>query len=253
MNVKIEGIVLKEIRFKETSKILTIFTPYHGKISAIARGVYRPKSKLTGSIQPFSYNNFIMYKGRNFYYINQVDVIDSFYSIREEIHRSLCGAYLLELTDSSILEEEENTKLFKLFKKGLKVLSSLKKDFLKFILSYEIKHISFLGYKPLLSHCAICGNEGFNAFKFGIDIGGIICSKCVHLDSSCEHMDLNMYKGINELLYAPLDKLDDVVISKETVCKLHEIMIKYILQRIDKNGFNSLNTLKLLNDYGEIR
>ena len=250
MNVKIEGIVLKEMRFKETSKILTIFTPNYGKISAIARGAYRPKSKLTGSIQPFSYNNFIMYKGRNFYYINQVDVIDSFYSIREDINRSMCGAYLLELTDASIFEEEENTRLFQLFKKGLKVLSTLKKDFLKFVLSYETKHISFLGYKPLLSHCIICGNKKISDFKFNIDLGGVVCSKCTYLDSVSEYMDLNMYKGINELLYAPLDKLEDIRISENTLYKLHKIMVKYILERIDKTGFNSLNTLKLLNDYG---
>lgn len=250
MNVRTEGIVLKEMRFKETSKILTIFTPNHGKIHAIARGAYRPKSQLTGSTQPFSYNNYILYKGRNFYYINQIDVIDSFYSIREDINRMMYGSYLLELADASVLEEEENVKLFLLFVKGLKVLSIIDKDFIKLVLSYELKHISFLGYKPLLDSCAICGSKKFNDFRFSINKGGIICPKCFSLDANLENMDLDMYKAINLLLYTPLDKLSNIEISERTMFKLHNIMVKYILHKIGRKKFSSLDILKSLYEYG---
>ncbi len=50
----------------------------------MARGAYRPKSKLIAHTQPFSYNEYQLYKGRNFYYINEGAVIESFYSIREK-------------------------------------------------------------------------------------------------------------------------------------------------------------------------
>ncbi len=113
MLTKTEGIVLKEFRFRETSKILTIYTLKHGKIQAMARGgAYRPKSQLIANTQAFSYNEYQLYKGRNFYYINQGDIIDSFYSIRENINRLMYGSYLLELTDLSIMEEEPNEKYF---------------------------------------------------------------------------------------------------------------------------------------------
>jgi len=57
---------------------------------------------------------------------------------------------MLELADSSILEGEENVKAFLLLKKGLKVLSDIEKDFIKFIAAYEMKFISFLGYKTFV-------------------------------------------------------------------------------------------------------
>ncbi len=250
MHTKTEGIVLKEFRFRETSKILTIFTRKHGKIHAMARGAYRPKSKLIANTQPFSYNDYYLYKGRNFYYINQGDIIDSFYPIRENIQRMMYGSYLLELVDLSIMEEEENEKLFLLLAKGLKVLSKLDRDYYKFILSYELKYISYLGYKPFLEGCAVCGRKKNSNFKFSINQGGIICPSCSTIEPYCENMDISMYKAMRTLLYTPLDKLSSIKIPKDTTFKLHEIMVKYILSKIERNQFNSLNILKSMNDNG---
>ena len=250
MHTKTEGVVLKEFRFRETSKILTIFTRKHGKIHAMARGAYRPKSKLIANTQPFSYNDYYLFKGRNFYYINQGEIIDSFYSIRENIQRMMYGSYLLELVDLSILEEEKNEKLFLLLVKGLKVLSGLEEDYYKFILSYELKFISFLGYRPSIEGCVVCGRNKFSNYKFSIDKGGIICPSCSTTESCCENMDIQMYKAIKALLYTPLDKLSSLKIPKDTTFKLHKIMVKYILNKIERNQFNSLNILNLMNNNG---
>ncbi|NMA85915.1 MAG: DNA repair protein RecO, partial [Tissierellia bacterium] len=228
MHTRTEGIVLKEMRFKETSKILTIYSRKHGKIHVMARGAYRPKSQLIANTQHFSYNNYYLYKGRNFYYINQAEIIDSFYSIRENLNRLMYGSYLLELTEVSNLEEEANEKLFLLLRKGLMVLSQLDRDFLKFVLAYELKYISFLGYRPFLDKCVSCGNENPIKISFNIELGGIVCSECLK-NGYLEYMDSNMYNAMRVLLYTPLDKLDCLKIPKDTLFKLHEIMVKYIL------------------------
>ncbi len=250
MNIKDEGIVLKEMRFRETSKIVTILTKNHGKIQGMARGAYKPKSQLTVHTQPFSYNNYIFFKGRNFYYINQADIIDSFYAIRENVNRVVYGYYLLELADKSILEGDESYKLFLLLRKGLKILSKLDKHFLKFILAYELKFISFLGYKPLLDNCIICGEKDLKGFKFNIEYGGVVCNRCSLVESNCEYMDISMYKAMKELIYTPLDRINGINISKKTMFKLHDIMVKYILHKIDRKSFNSLDVLKTLNGGG---
>lgn len=253
MNIKDEGIVLKEYRYKDTSKILTILTKNHGKIHSMARGAYKPKSKLMINTQPFSLNRYVFFKGRNFYYINQADIIDSFYSIRENMNRVIYGSYLLELADLSILEEEDTYKLFLLLRKGLSVLSNLDTDFLKFTLAYELKFISFLGYRPLLDSCVSCGTKDINKFKFNIEYGGIICHRCSLVEGNCEYMDIAMYKVMKGLLYTPLDKIYNIKISKRTMFKLHDIMVKYILHKIDRNKFNSLDMLKSIKgDGGEL-
>lgn len=252
MLVKSEGIVLKEIRFKDTSKILTIFSRRFGKINAIAKGAYRPKSRLTGCTQVFTYSDFTFFKGRNFYHINQGDIIDSFYDLRENMYRLMYGSYLLELIEYSIVEEESNERLFSLLIKGLDVLSKLDKDFLKFVIAFELKYISFLGYRPYLDKCVVCGNANSKKIKFSYRQGGVICSKCFHTDPYSRTITREMARFFIKLLYSPLDKLDSIKIPKDVMSNLHEIMTKYILINIEKENFNSLNLIDTIKKNGGI-
>lgn len=252
MLVKSEGIVLREVRFEETNKILTIFSRKYGKIAAMAKGALRPRNPLIASSQVFSYSDFTFYKGKSFYHVNQGDIIDSFYSIREDMNRLMYGAYLLELVDSSIIEELPNEKLFDLLIKGLQVLSTLDKDFLKFIVGFEIKYISFLGYRPYLNQCVLCGENIDNSIRFSIRHGGVICRKCFQSDSHSINMNISMLNYLQHLLYTPLDELNDIKIPKDVMVKLQEIMVKYILTSIEKRKFNSLKFIKMIEKNGGI-
>ncbi|MBC8590760.1 DNA repair protein RecO [Wansuia hejianensis] len=246
--LKTEGIVLSEIRFKETSKILNIYTKKYGKIPVMARGAYKPKSKLIATTQPFSYNEYILHKGRNFYYLNQGVVIDPFYNIRENIKRFAYGFYILELIEKSIPEEEENERLFLLLEKSLRILSNIDEEFLKFIVAFELKYISFLGYRPYIDSCVICNNNHNLNMKFSNSEGGIICSNCFSIDPGGKSIDMLTIKVMKKLLFTPLDSLNSLETPVNILMKLHNILEEYILYNIDRKEFNSLNLLKSITD-----
>ncbi len=246
--MRTEGIVLREIRYKDTSKILTIYTKEHGKISAMARGAYKPKSGLIANTQLFSHSEYEMYKGKSFYYLNQGHVINSFYSIRENMQRVAYGYYMLEMIDKSLEEEQKSEKLFLLLEKGLRIISSLEKDFLKFIVGYELKFISFLGYRPVIDKCVICEGKLSNKSKFSVQNGGFICQKCFGVDYSARNIDRNIYNLINDFLYTKLEDIGKIDITENSLCKLHNILIQYILYNIDRKKFNSLNWIDCFKD-----
>lgn len=246
--LKTEAIVLSEVRYKDTSKILNIYTKKYGRISVMAQGAYKPKSILIASTQPFSHSELCLQKNGEFYYINQADLLDSNYDIRENMNRMFYGYYLLELINKSTPLEEENKKLFLLLQKGLKVLSNLNKDYVKFIVSYELKFISFLGYRPNMSNCVICSSDENYNIRFSIVEGGVICNNCFEKDRRSIYLDNEMYKAFNSLLYIPLDKLEDVNIPTDIVKKLHKIIVDYILYNIDRSEFKSLDLLDSIGD-----
>lgn len=250
MLVKSEGIVLRETKFEETDKILNIFSLKYGKIHAIARGALRPRSPFIASSQVFSYSEYTFYKGKNFYHISQGDILDSFYDIREDMNRLLYGTYLLELIDSSIVEEEPNEKLFKLLIKALSILSNMDDDFLKFVISFEIKYISFLGFRPFLDNCVMCGKDVNDKLRFSIKQGGIICENCSNLEKTSRYMDGTMLKYLKLLLYTSLDNLDEIKMPKDVMIKLQDILVQYILTCIEKDHFNSLNFIKSIEKNG---
>lgn len=244
--LRTEGIVLNEIRYRDTSKILNIYTKEFGKISIMARGAYNPKSKLMAHTQCFSHNEYRLRKGRNFYYINDASVIDPFYNIRQNMERFIYGFYILELINKSTPEEEENQVLFLLLEKALSILSKLEEGFLKFIVAFELKYISFLGYRPYIEKCVSCGKGDFTQIKFSIHRGGIICEDCFNHDFRAKKLDKSMYEGISRLLYAPLDELETIPIPQNVLMKIQEIVEDYILFNIDRKEFNSLNILKTI-------
>lgn len=245
--LKSEGIVLKEIRYKDNSKILTIYTKEYGKISAMASGAYKAKSQLISTTQPFSYGEYYFNKGRGLLYINQADLINSFYSIRENMERVIYGYYLLELVEKSLPEEQENEKIFLLLEKGLRVLSKLNEKFLQFILAYELKFISFLGYKPNLESCVSCNDSNLKNIRFSISRGGVICSNCFNIDPFAIYLNSEIYELMYKLLYISLENTNDIISSKESIDKLHEIILKYILTNIDRKRFNSLRLMEDFN------
>jgi DNA repair protein RecO (recombination protein O) len=55
---KIEGIVVSEVDYKESSKIINIFSPTEGVIGVLARGTKKVKSKLSGVTSKFTYGYF---------------------------------------------------------------------------------------------------------------------------------------------------------------------------------------------------
>lgn len=246
--LKTEAIVLSEVRYKDTSKILNIYTKKYGRISVMAQGAYKPKSILIASTGSFAHSELCLQKNGEFYYINQADLLNSYYDIRENMNRMFYGYYLLELINKSTPLEEENEKLFLLLQKGLMVLSNLDKDYLKFILSYELKFISFLGYRPNMSSCVICGSDENYNIRFSIVEGGVICNNCSEGDRQSIYLDNEMYMAFNSLLFTPLDELEGLNISIEVVKKLHKLIVDYILYNIDRSEFKSLDLLHSIGD-----
>jgi DNA repair protein RecO (recombination protein O) len=52
-SVKTEAIVLRTMRYGEADRILHLYTPYRGRVGAIAKGVRRSKSRFGGRLEPF--------------------------------------------------------------------------------------------------------------------------------------------------------------------------------------------------------
>lgn len=246
MFVETKGIVIRQTKYSEADKILTIFTKEKGKIQAIAKGARRPKNHLMGSTEIFCYSEFLMYNGKSLYNINQGQIIDAFYSLREDIYKLSYATFILELIDSSVLEEEPNDLLFELLVKTLKTLSDMKDNFNKLLLAFQIKYISFVGFRPQLSECVSCGSEINNNVRFDILEGGVVCEKCFTSNFNQLNISRNIIETMKRLLYIKLDELDDITISKSDEKKIEEVLIKYITSHIEKKSFKSLDFLKTL-------
>ena len=147
---KARGVIIKETLVRESDKILTILTKEYGKISVSAKGAKNPKSKFLVA-QLFSYCDFVIYKGRSFYSLAQVDLIESFYNLRLDYDRLNTAYQIIKQIDTWSIGEflpDENREILLLLLKALLKLSKMERDFELIRLLFGFKFLQLTGFSP---------------------------------------------------------------------------------------------------------
>ncbi len=176
---KTKAIILRTRKFGEADRIITLFSPNCGKIKAIAKGIRKTKSKFGARLEPFSYVNLLLYKGKNLDIITQVETIDSFQKIREDLKKLSAGSVVLDLLEKVSLESESNYPLFELSLSFFEKISSSIEGLEFLLMGFEIKSLALLGYQPILTHCSFCQiNLNKDKKWFSFSRGGVLCDNC---------------------------------------------------------------------------
>lgn len=118
------AIMLKYSDFAEADRLMTLLTPYKGKIQTIAKGVRRPISKKTGHLDLLGYSQLQVATGRNLDIITQAETIEPFLHLRRELWHMTCGFYLAELTDRFLEDKTQHTDVYKLLLETLRCLNA---------------------------------------------------------------------------------------------------------------------------------
>ncbi len=94
-----QAVVLTRLNYGEADRILTIMTPEHGKISVLAKGVRKPKSKLAGGLELFGVANILFLQGRSeLKTLVSAHVHQTFGDIVKDIDRTMLGYDMLKFT-----------------------------------------------------------------------------------------------------------------------------------------------------------
>ena len=126
---KASGINLKSNNLGNIDRIITVFTREFGKISLVAKGCRKPKSKFGGRLEALCHNNYLATKGKkSLDHLNQVETISNLGRIRDDYNRIEAGLYLLWAVDKSTVEEQQNPAMFDLLLSCLKALANKQKS-----------------------------------------------------------------------------------------------------------------------------
>lgn len=175
---KTPAIVLRQRKLGEADKIVTLYSANHGKLDAVAKGVRRVKSRLAGHVEPLSHGSYLLARGRNLDIITQVQTIETFQPVRDDLDKLSRGLYLAELIDRSTEERSESFTLYRLLLDSLRRLA-LTENLDTVVRLFEMSVLGELGYRPELRQCVSCGRALellTNAWAPGA--GGVVCPDC---------------------------------------------------------------------------
>ena len=145
MYLRTEGIILARRNFGEADRILTIYTKDYGKISAIGKGVRRPRSKKAGHVELGSWCKIFAARGKNLDLLTEVETKKAFGIDNFSPAKANKIYHLLELVDSLTQHEQKNQEVFFLLLKYLDEISKGNNfDLISSV--FKVKLLSELGF-----------------------------------------------------------------------------------------------------------
>ena len=178
--VLLDGIVTRYVNYRENDRIISIFTIDRGRVDAKARGCRKPTSALLPACQPFVYGQFELFSAKDKYTVNQCEIKESFFPLREDYERFSFASAALQLAGAAAQENEANEPLFSLLYHTLSFLSYGESAPRDLFCGYLMRYLNVIGYRPAITVCGRCGRDirGDGRIRFSPLTGGAACSAC---------------------------------------------------------------------------
>lgn len=236
------GMVLSAATIGEYDKRVVLLTKERGRISAFARGARRPRSPLSASTEPFTFGEFFIFKGRDSYTIEQVEVKNFFPELRNDLDILYRGLYFCEVADYFTREGMEAKQELNLLYLSLRALSvsSISRELVRYI--YEWRMLAMEGEAPRIFDCMKCrGTKGLHHFYVGE--AGVICDHCHDGTTGITISETTIYT-LQRIVSSPLEKLYNFNVSDGVLKEIGAVVSRYFSAHTDRE-FKSLSTMAL--------
>jgi len=181
-SIRTQAVLLRSVDFRETDRIVTLFTLQHGRLSAVARGARNSRRRFAGALEPFCVVETVLQEGRSgLYRLDEARVLTSFRGLLSDLKRMEETGRCLEAVRSFSPEHAPEPNLFHEIVEMLAAIDSRPIDRLtriRICFLVRLLHLSGLGAE--LSQCGLCGKkpaEG-QAARFDPTRGHLVCRAC---------------------------------------------------------------------------
>lgn len=212
-----------------------------GKISVIARGAKKNRSKYLPITINFCFCDFVFFKGKSMFSLNEGQIIDSFQEFLNDLDVLTYCSYLCELIDISMAEGESNRDLFRELVSTFYLIKNKVGDIETLIRAFELKLLRYTGYGLNLDYCAKCKKKLKTSSYISYKYYGGICNDCSKEGGI--KVTQAAYSSLNYLNKLPLGKVYRVNLNKNVKKEISEILKGFISQ----NYARVPKSLELLN------
>jgi DNA repair protein RecO (recombination protein O) len=194
--------VLRSLRYGEADRILHMYTPSHGRVSAIAKGVRKARSRFGGRLEPYFRLDAVLYEGRSeLLTVTSAETVAAYARLREDA-RALDGAARACEAVARVFDDgEPHAGVYHLLANELALLDADPgRAGRANALAFRLKLLLAAGFAPQLAACAACG-EREHLVGFSGAAGGVVCAAC---EASSFPLDEAAHDFMVEALSRPL-------------------------------------------------
>src|SRR5947209_2704432 len=174
------------MRYGEADRILQLYTPNRGRVSAIAKGVRRTRSRFGGRLEPFFRLDIELHEGRGeLLTVTGAQTIDGHPRLRTDAGTLDAAARVCDAVGRLFETSEPHPGVFNLLCRQLALLdgqagggdAGRSSAAWAAALAFRLKLLLAAGLAPQLGACAGCG-EREHLVGFSGAAGGVVCGAC---------------------------------------------------------------------------
>lgn len=239
MEKTIQALVLREVKYKEADRILTVLTA-EGKLTVKAPGALRKNSKCGAATQQLTFSELTLYSRMGHWQVREGTVMEGFSGLRTDLEKLSLGVYLAQVLEAVADEDVPNPALLQL---GLNSLYALSENLAAHWLIkgvFELRLACLTGYEPELSGCMECGAQE-EPLYFDYRKGGVVCARC--RDYGVKPISAPCLSALRHIAAAPAKKIFSFTLTGDASGEFEKLCETYLLTQLERS-FSSLDYYK---------
>ncbi|XMB72565.1 DNA repair protein RecO [Mycoplasmatota bacterium WC30] len=215
----IEGIILKKINYKESSKIIYLYTET-GLRSILIHGSNKMKSPYLSLSKVMNFVGLHV-SGKELLTLRDGDIIKRYPISSNSLEKYTYLSHISELIYNFSNHEHDHEKLLKFLLKIFDIVEE-REDYIPYINMIELKLLYLLGVNPIFTHCTSCENT--DNLLFSVTEGGMCCP--LHIKNPINVSEAAI-ESLKELYYFDLSKQIITEIDEKILREIRFVLDKY--------------------------
>ena len=244
MHMTTRAIVLREVNYKESDKILTLLTETVGKQTVSARGCRKKGSGIAAACQLLVCSEFTLYEYQGRWAVKEAASQQQFWKVRGDLDKLALASYFAELTETLTQEDIPSPEMMSLLLNSLYALDTLDKPRDQVKAAFELRALALAGYEPLLDACAVCGQEPEQPMLH-LSEGVLHCAHCRAEVGEGISMPVTRaaLAAMRHVAYGDPKRLFSFLLDEASQSQMCDLCEAYLVTQLER-GFRTLDFYK---------
>lgn len=245
MHMTTNALVLREVNYKESDKILTLLTEREGRLTVSARGCRKKDSPIAAACQLLAWGEFTLYEFRGMWSVKETASERLFDGIRSDLEKLSLASYLSEAAEVLAEEGQPDAALLSMTLNCLHALDKMHVPLVQVKAAFEWRAMALAGYEPQLERCGVCFREQPKEPHIHLGEGTIHCAACRDKLGEGVSMPLTAaaLAALRHIVWGPRKRLLSFRLDEEGMKRLSEASEAYLMTRLER-GFRTLDFYK---------
>ncbi|MBP1736812.1 MAG: recombination and repair protein RecO [Oscillospiraceae bacterium] len=245
-HIKTRGLVLREVNYKDSDKILTVLTQDYGKLTVKARQCRRRGSRIAASAQLLVYSDMTLFEYKDYYTLNEAESVEQFWGIKADVEKLALCSYFAEVAERVAKNGESENALLSLVLNTIYALATLDKPPALVKAAFELKCACLAGYEPFLSGCARCGKVDPDGALLDLSAGHLLCATCREAGLGIAlPLSQNALAAMRYVAYGDPRRLFSFALDRNGLQQMSDACEAFLITQLER-GFHTLDFYKSL-------